>query len=91
MITRSFADFKKQFTPEYLKNVKTPQSVLLQEFKTDATTYDDILQYLNPILSTDGTSLTCSTQQIEANTSTQNVVTQPFSIPLTPDNISTYY
>lgn len=68
MNKKSFYDFKNQFTYNYIDNVKIPYNVLLTEFKSDATTYDDILKYLTPEISSDGTNITCIMKEYE-NTS----------------------
>jgi len=82
MIKRSFYDFKNQFTNESIDNVKVPYNVLLKSFNTDVTTYDDILNYFDIDISSDGTNISCDITQKE---DTSYIYPEPiiydFSIP----------
>lgn len=91
MNKKSFYDFKNQFTYNYINNVKVPYNVLLTEFKSDVTTYDDILKYLTPEILSDGTNITCTMEQYTNTDYIQPTQTMyDFSILQTLDFVKQY-
>lgn len=90
MTKRSFSDFEKQFSYDFIDNVKVPYNVLIKTFKSDVTTYDDIQKYFNINIDSDGTNITCNLTNYE-NTEYVYPTTpvQPFTILNNFDDILT--
>jgi hypothetical protein len=92
MTKRSFYDFQKQFTNKYIDDVKVPYNVLLQTFSADVTTYDDILNYFDINISSDGTSISCNmAQQVDDSYIYPETEPYPFTFPNDINYIYDYY
>lgn len=92
MTKRSFYDFDNQFTDNYIDNVKVPYNVLLKSFNTDVTTYDDIMEYFDVNISSDGTNISCSmTEKEDMSYEYPEPSTYDFSIPNDLNYVYDYY
>lgn len=92
MTKRSFYDFKNQFTTEYIDKVKVPYNVLLKNFISDTTTYDDILDYFTIDISSDGTSISCNMIEYQDDAYSYPTAEEyNFSIPQDLNYIYDYY
>lgn len=92
MTKRSFYDFKNQFTTEYINKVKVPYNVLLKSFMSDVTTYDDISNYFNINISSDGTNISCNMKECQDDSYIfPSAETYDFSIPNNLDYIYDHY
>ena len=91
MNKKSFYDFKQQFDNNYINNVKVPYNVILNNFVSDVTTYDNILDYFTPKIISDSNSISCNFIPVTNNEySYPNVNFYEFTIKNSLDYIEEY-